>query len=63
MLFVCLFVSIYTDEVLGEDVDLLRLSMLALVEDESSDFLAHAALLGEDSMIRDYLEKYPNEVM
>jgi len=48
---------------LGEDVDLLRLSMLALAEDESSDLLAHAALLGDDSRIRDYLEKYPNEVM
>ena len=44
-------------------MDLIRLSMLALAEDESSDLLAHAALLGDDSRIRDYLEKYPNEVM
>ena len=40
----------------------LQLSMLSLLEGESSDALPYAALLGDEAMISDYLQKYPNEV-
>lgn len=50
------------DTVLGEDATLLRMSMLSLFENEDSGFLVHAALLGEEDAMRDYLQKYPNEV-
>lgn len=49
--------------VLGEETALLELKMQALLEDDNSEVLAHAALLGHVSIIRDYLDKYPNEVM
>ena len=46
-----------------EDATLLRMSMLSLFENEDSGFLVHAALLGEEDAMRDYLQKYPNEVI
>lgn len=36
--------------------------MQALREQEDSEVLHHAALLGNLSVIREYLDKYPNEV-
>jgi len=55
-------VSDFQNTVLGEDATLLRMSMLSLFENEDSGFLVHAALLGEEDAMRDYLQKYPNEV-
>lgn len=49
--------------VLGEETALLELKMQALLEEDNSEVLAHAALLGHVSIIRDYLDKYPNEVI
>ena len=49
-------------EVLGEETRYLELRMQALREQEDSEVLHHAALLGNLSVIREYLDKYPNEV-
>ena len=48
--------------VLGEETQLLELRMQALQDTEDSEVLHHAALLGNLSVIREYLDKYPNEV-
>jgi E3 ubiquitin-protein ligase mind-bomb len=48
--------------VLGEETQLLELRMQALQASEDSEVLHHAALLGNLSVIREYLDKYPNEV-
>lgn len=50
-------------EVLGEETQLLELHMQALMEQEDSEVLHHAALLGNLTVIREYLDKYPNEVI
>ena len=47
---------------LGQDTPLLELRLQILVEQEDSELLHHAALLGNLSVIREYLDKYPNEV-
>ena len=47
---------------LGEETQLLELRMQALQASEDSEVLHHAALLGNLSVIREYLDKYPNEV-
>ena len=49
-------------EVLGEQTQFLELRMQALLEQEDSELLHHAALLGKLSVITEYLDKYPNEV-
>ncbi len=40
----------------------LQLRMNSLREEEDSEVLFYAALLGNTSVISDYLQKYPNEV-
>ena len=49
-------------EVCGQETQLLELRLQVLVEQEDSELLHHAALLGNLSIIREYLDKYPNEV-
>ena len=49
-------------EILGQETQLLELRLQVLVEQEDSELLHHAALLGNLPVIRDYLDKYPNEV-
>ena len=49
-------------EILGQETPLLELRLQVLVEQEDSELLHHAALLGNLSVIREYLDKYPNEV-
>ena len=46
---------------LGEGIA-LQMRMQALIEEEDSKVLLYAALLGNTSVITDYLQKYPNEV-
>lgn len=54
--------EVSSSEVLGEETRYLELRMQALREQEDSEVLHHAALLGNLSVIREYLDKYPNEV-
>lgn len=49
-------------QVLGEDVEELRRRMELLRTIGDSDVLAHAALLGEEKVIKEYLDEYPNDV-
>lgn len=49
-------------KVLGEDVEELRRRMELLRTIGDSDVLAHAALLGEEEVIKEYLDEYPNDV-
>ena len=49
-------------EVLGQETQLLELRLQTLIEQEDSELLHHAALLGNLPVIKDYLDKYPNEV-
>ena len=49
-------------QVLGEDVEELRRRMVLLKTICDSDVLAHAALLGDESVIKEYLDEYPNDV-
>lgn len=47
---------------IGAEVEELQLKMFSLLSEESSEFLLYAALLGDDSSITEYLQKFPNEV-
>ena len=47
---------------LGESI-MIQMKLLSLLEEESSEALLYAALLGNTSVITDYLQKYPNEVL
>lgn len=49
-------------QVLGEDIAKLRGRMELLKTIGDSDVLAHAALLGEEEVIKEYLDEYPNDV-
>ena len=59
-LHVCTFIG--RTQVLGEDVEELRRRMVLLKTICDSDVLAHAALLGDESVIKEYLDEYPNDV-
>lgn len=49
-------------KILGYDAVELRGKMELLKTIGSSDVLAHAALLGEEETIKEYLDEYPNDV-
>ena len=49
-------------QILGENIVDLRRRMELLKTIGDSDVLAHAALLGEEEVIREYLDEYPNDV-
>ena len=45
----------------GIDAD-LRMKLQSLLEEEKPEVLANAAMLGDVYTIREYLQKYPNDV-
>ena len=58
----CTCIHVGQTKVLGEDVEELRRRMELLRTIGDSDVLAHAALLGEEEVIKEYLDEYPNDV-
>ena len=48
--------------IVGKDPVELRRRMELLKVIGDSDVLAHAALLGEEEVIKEYLDEYPNDV-
>lgn len=50
------------DLIVGQDAGELRRRMELLKVIGDSDVLAHAALLGEEGVIKEYLDEYPNDV-
>ena len=57
-----IFIYIGQDLIVGQDVAELRRRMELLKVIGDSDVLAHAALLGEEGVIKEYLDEYPNDV-
>lgn len=50
-------------ELPGEGIDTeLSMKLQSLLEEEKPEVLANAAMLGDVPTIREYLQKYPNEV-
>jgi len=50
-------------ELPGEGIDAeLCMKLQSLLEEEKPEVLANAAMLGDVPTIREYLQKYPNEV-
>ena len=45
----------------GIDAD-LRMKLQSLLDEEKPEVLANAAMLGDVSTVREYLQKYPNDV-
>lgn len=50
-------------ELPGEGIDAeLSMKLQSLLEEEKPEVLANAAMLGDVPTLREYLQKYPNEV-
>lgn len=45
----------------GIDAD-LRMKLQSLLDEEKPEVLANVAMLGDVSTVREYLQKYPNDV-